>query len=148
VSVPSRQTVREHFGAVLTARLTSAQAVHTDQPTDFGGLSPVVVLASAGSERKQLTFRGQAPRFYFDCYVFVLAVVRDGSGNPAVNTTADDELDTIEQQLAQTIADVQDGPSWMAVDYDGRSKAEFVTLIDGSEYKRELIPLALTARLT
>jgi hypothetical protein len=64
--------VREDFGAVLTARLTSAQAVHTDQPTDFGGLSPVVVLVSAGSERKQLTLRGQAPRFYLDCYVFVL----------------------------------------------------------------------------
>lgn len=147
MSVPSRKTVREDFGAVLTARLTSAQAVHTDQPTDFGGLSPVVVLVSAGSERKQLTFRGQAPRFYLDCYVFVLSVVRNGSGNPAVNATADDELDAIEQQLAQTVADVQTGPSWMAVDYDGRSKTEFVTLIDGSEYKRELISLALTATL-
>ena len=79
--------------------------------------------------------------------MFVLSVVRNGSGNPAVNATADDELDAIEQQLAQTVADVQTGPSWMAVDYDGRSKTEFVTLIDGSEYKRELISLALTATL-
>lgn len=147
MSVPNRKTVRDEFGALLTARLTEAQAVYTDQPTDFGGLSPVVVIASRGSTRTQLTLRGQMPSFALTCYVFVLSVVRDGSGNPIVNAQADDELDTIEHAVAQTVTDCQAGASWMALDYDGRSETEFVTLVDGSEYKREAIPLRFTPTL-
>jgi hypothetical protein len=76
VSVQSRKAVREEIGALLTTRLTGA-TVYPDQPSSFDGQSPVVVVASAGSEREGIahrTFGGPiAPQFALDVYVFVLS---------------------------------------------------------------------------
>ena len=148
MSVASRATVRLAVGTALTTVLTSAQAVYTDQPAAFGGLSPVVVVASAGSMREgppRRTFGGPvAPLFYLDVYVFVATAIRDGDGNTVVNADADDQLDAIEAGLAQFVAS-HTSPAWSAISYDGRTTTEFVTVIDGTEYKRETIPLVLTS---
>jgi hypothetical protein len=61
MSVQSRKAVREELGQVLAMR-SDRRTVYTDQPADFDGQSPVVVVASAGSERDgsatQRTFGG------------------------------------------------------------------------------------------
>jgi hypothetical protein len=139
VSVQSRKAVREEIGALLTTRLTGA-TVYPDQPSSFDGQSPVVVVASAGSEREGIahrTFGGPiAPQFALDVYVFVLATA----------TNADDALDDLEASIAQLVADVPQARSWTAIGYGAATSTEFVTVLDGSEYKRERIPLVLTGR--
>jgi hypothetical protein len=148
MSVASRATVRAAVGAALSSTLTSAQAVYTDQPAAFGGLSPVVVVASAGSMREgapRRTFGGPiAPQFHLDVYVFVATAIRDGSGDIVVNSDVDDQLDAIEAAVAQVVA-AYSSPAWSAISYDDRTTTEFVTVIDGTEYKRETIPLVLTS---
>ncbi len=149
MSVSSRATVRLAIGTALSSVLTSAQAVYTDQPAAFGGLSPVVVVASAGSMREgppRRTFGGPvAPQFYLDVYVFVATAIRDGDGNTVVNADADDQLDAIEAAVAQFVAQNPSAATWSAISYEGRTSTEFVTVIDGTEYKRETIPLVLTS---
>ena len=148
MSAASRATVRLAVGTALSSALTSAQAVYTDQPAAFGGLSPVVVVASNGSDREgapRRTFGGPvAPQFYLNVYVFVATAIRDGDGNVVVNADADDQLDAIEAQVAQLVASYQSS-TWSAISYAGRTTTEFVTVIDGTEYKRETIPLVLTS---
>ena len=138
MSVSSRATVRLAIGTALSSVLTSAQAVYTDQPAAFGGLSPVVVVASAGSMREgppRRTFGGPvAPQFYLDVYVFVATAIRDG-----------DQLDAIEAAVAQFVAQNPKAATYSAISYEGRTSTEFVTVIDGTEYKRETIPLVLTS---
>lgn len=46
-----RQSVREAIAALLTGAVTNAQAVYAYQVTDFSTASPIVYVASAGSER-------------------------------------------------------------------------------------------------
>lgn len=141
MSVQSRRAVREEVSALLATRLTTAQQVYGDQPSSFGGQSPVVVVASAGSKREeqqiQRTFGGPiAPKFNLDIYVFVLAAA----------TNADDALDDLEAAIAQFVADAPKAQTWTAIGYDGRTDTSFVEVFDGSEYKRERIPLVLTGR--
>jgi hypothetical protein len=142
--------VREELGAVLAAQLSAAQQVYSDQPTAFGGQSPVVVLASVGTEREgpgRRTFGGPvAPAFYLDVYVFVRSVLEDTDGNPVANPDTDDQLDGLEAAIAQVVADYPKAQSWSAIGYAGRSDTTFVTVLDGTEYKRERIPLVLQGK--
>jgi hypothetical protein len=125
---------------LLTTRLTAAQQVYADQPTDFSGQSPVVVVASGGSERDgspRRTFGGPiAPSFALDVYVFALA----GEAN------VDDTLDDLEAAVAQFVSDVPSAATWSAISYGAATETQFVTVVDGTEYKRERIPLVLTGR--
>ena len=117
------------------------------QPFDFSGESPVVVIASSGTERGQKTFRGAMPTYYLDVHLFVRATGIDDSGNTVGVANPDDTLDDLEHALGTLISAVQIGEHWTAIDYGGRSRAEFLTVLDGTEYKREIIPLKITARL-
>lgn len=152
----TRRQVRDAFAELARGHVTDAQRVYpltnddgerVTQPFDFSGESPVVVVASAGSERQQLTFRGGAPIYYLDVHVLVRATAIDESGDTVTVAGIDDTLDDLEHALAQLVAAVQNGEHWTAIDYDGRSRAEFLTILDGTEYKREIIPLKITARL-
>ena len=141
MTVQSRKVVREEVGAILAMRLASlAQQVYTDQPNSFDGQSPVVVVTSDGSEREgqvQRTFSGPiAPKFMLDIYVFVLATTAN----------ADDALDQMEAALAEFVAAYPSAQTWTAIGYRERSETTFVTVLDGSEYKRERIPLVLTGK--
>ncbi len=151
----TRRQVRDAFAELARGHVTDAQRVYpltadderVTQPFDFSGESPVVVVASAGSERRQLTFRGSAPIYYLDVHLFVRATGIDGSGNTVGVADLDDTLDSLEHAVGTLISAVQTGEHWTAIDYDGRSRAEFLTILDGTEYKREIIPLKITARL-
>ncbi len=138
MSVQSRRAVREEIGRLLRSRLTGAQQVYDDQPTSFDGQSPVVVVASSGSEREgtnKRTFGGPiAPTFALDVYVFVVATT----------TNADDALDDLEQAVAQLVSDAPIGATWTALGYGGPTETSFVVVLDSTEYKRERIPLVLT----
>ena len=149
----TRRQVRDAFAELARGHVTDAQRVYpltadderVTQPFDFSGESPVVVVASAGSERQQLTFRGSAPIYYLDVHVLVRATAIDGSGNTVGVADLDDTLDGLEHAVGTLISAAQNGEHWTAIDYDGRSRAEFLTVLDGTEYKRETIPLVLTS---
>jgi hypothetical protein len=151
MSVQSRKVVREEVGQVLAMRLTTAQQVYTDQPTDFQGQSPVVVVTSDGSERDggpvQRTFGGPvAPKFYLDIYVFVATLEKNAGGEDVTNADADNQLDTLEAGVAEFVAAYPSAQTWTAIGYSGRTDTTFVTVLDGSEYKRERIPLVITGK--
>lgn len=146
MSVRNRKDVRDAFTALLLVRVTGAQRIYpltndegnrVTQPEQFGGESPVIVVASGGTGRPQLTFQGQIPNIYLDIYTFVRAD----------DDASDDRLDDIEAQIAAVIADAQSSQVWTAIDYDGRSQTEFVKLVTGTLYKRELTALKFTARM-
>lgn len=151
----SRKQVRDAFAELVRGYVAVAQRVYpltvdderVTQPFGFSGESPVIVVASAGSARPQKTLRGTIPIFYLDIHLFVRATAIDGDGNTVTVAEIDDALDDLEDALAQLVAAVQNGEHWTAVDYDGRSRAEFLTILDGTEYKREIIPLKIAARL-
>lgn len=152
----TRKQIRDALAELVRAHVTGAQCVYplTDeqgervtQPVDFGGESPVVVVASAGSARPRKTFSGSMPTFYVDVHLFVRATVIDEDGNTRAAMGIDDTLDDLEDALAQAVSAAQNSMYWSAIDYDGRSQTEFLTVLDGTEYKRERIPLKFTARL-
>ncbi len=152
----TRKQTRDAVAELIRAHVTGAQRVYplTDeqgervtQPADFGGESPVVVVASAGSARPRKTFSGSMPTFYLDIHLFVRATAIDDDGNTRAAAGIDDTLDDLEDALAQAVSAGQNSIHWTAIDYDGRSQAEFLTVFDGTEYKRERIPLKFTARL-
>ena len=80
-------------------------------------------------------------------HLFVRATGIDDSGTTVGVADLDDTLDSLEHAVGTLISAVQTGEHWTAIDYDGRSRAEFLTVLDGTEYKREIIPLKITARL-
>lgn len=151
----SRKQVRDAFAELVRGHVTAAQRVYpltadderVTQPFDFSGESPVVVVASAGSARPQKTLRGTIPIFYLDIHLLVRATAIDGDGNTVTVAGIDDTLDDLEDALAQAVSAAQNSMYWSAIDYDGRSQTEFLTVLDGTEYKRERIPLKFTARL-
>jgi hypothetical protein len=81
----TRRQVRDAFAELARGHVTDAQRVYpltnddgerVTQPFDFSGESPVVVVASSGTERGQKTFRGAMPTYYLDVHVFVRATGR------------------------------------------------------------------------
>jgi hypothetical protein len=135
MTVVDRADVRTAFYQLLAANVTGAQAVVDGFTEDLGGMSPVVVVASAGMDRARLTLRGSQPKVALDVYVFALATAG-----------ADDLLDAAEQQVAQVVEDNQAAARWSAIDYAGDTEVGFIVALDGAEYRRERIPLRFTAR--
>lgn len=140
-----RKTVRDALKVLLEAALTGAgapvQAVHAAQLPHFEGQSPVVVVWSAGSRRERLTFQGGKTTFYVNVDLFVRY------SDPAAGwdeQDAEDALDTIERLVAEVAEYNQRTATWETLDYADRSVADSVLLIDGTEYRRETIPLAAT----
>ena len=137
-----RKTIREAFATLLTSALTAAQVVYDHQPGDFGGQSPAVTVGSGGSSRPPMTFQGNQTTVYLDVDVFVLT--SESAGGSYTQADAEDALDQVETQLAGVIAaDAnQENGTWNTLDYADRSQTEFV-IVDGKEYKRERIPIAI-----
>ena len=140
-----RAEVRTEFAALLTAGLTGpngpAQAVYRYRVGDFAGQTPVVVLGSAGSERKRMSFKGHHAAYWLDLFVFVLYNLKDPAGAVLWSEQqAEDQLDQIEQLIGLLLDGNQTGASWKAIDYDGRSQIDIVPE-GGLPYLREFIPM-------
>lgn len=136
MSVISREPIRAAFAQLLTANVSGAQRIEDGFTDDLGGQSPVVVVASAGTNRTPLTLRGSLPKVDLDVYIFVLATAG-----------ADDLLDALEQQVAEVVEQNQRSARWSAIDYSAASEVGFIVALDGNEYRRERIPLRVTATL-
>lgn len=135
MTVVDRADVRAAFYALLAANVTAAQQVANGFVSDFGGVSPLVVVASGGMGRQRLSLRGSQPKVTLEIFTFTRATAG-----------ADDLLDAAERQIAQVVEDNQLGPHWSAIDYAGETEVGFYETLDGVEYRRERIALVFTAR--
>lgn len=140
----SRKGIREAWGAILRASLTADDdSIYAGQPTALDGASPIIIVASAGTDRtggtadrSKATFGGGVvPMFDLDIYVYVLATA-----------DADDLLDTIEDELNAAVERNQKHSLWTAVVYRGPTQTKFLEVQDGTQYKYEIAPLRFTGR--
>lgn len=144
---PNRETARDAITNLLNLRLVTTdaivQAVYAYRKGDFGGLSPVVCVSSAGSERERADFSGTRQNIArFTIHVFVVYAAASWT-----EWQAEDRLDAIEAAIADVI-DANSGEVsshgvtyWLALDYDGASSRSDISL-GGKEYIQEAIPVA------
>lgn len=129
-----RQEARDTFAALVTNRVTAAQAVYNYLAADFKGQSPVIVVASGGTHRVPMTLRGTRPRHFLNVYSFVAYA---DQGSEWTEQDSEDKLDELEAQLAALVDDCQKTAAWSSLAQVEESRAE-VVVIGGVEYRREL----------
>lgn len=136
----NRETVRDAFTTLLSTALTGAgnpvQVVYGYQIGNLEGLSPVVIVSSAGTFRQRLTLQGSRATFYLNVHIFVL-YTDESTWN---EDDAEDRLDLIEEKIASVLDANQRTANWEALDYADRSVCDGVE-IGGVEYRREVIPI-------
>ena len=95
----SREQVRDQLVTLLSAALVGTglpcKTVTGSKVDALTGLTPLVAVLSAGSEREPLTFRGDTPTFYLEVQVWVMQKT-----DTWTNAQAEDALDTIESIIA------------------------------------------------
>lgn len=145
MTITNRETKRDALVTLFSSSLVGtgkpAQAVYGYLVGDFGGLSPVVVVSSAGSEREQraVTSR-QENTFYFTIYTFTLYSEK---GTNWKEDDCEDRVDLLEKTIAEIIATNRSNSNWAFLTLDGRSVVDSV-MIAGEEYRRESMPVAMT----
>jgi len=144
----NRKTARQALAALFSAALTGSgkpcEAFYRYRAGTFDGKSPVGVLMSAGSQRPKVSVGVSALReitLYFDLYVFV--AYADNSVTPAwTDENSEDKLDDIEKLIADVVADNERNDNWTKLTMGQRSETgEFVSVVGGLAYRREVIPL-------
>jgi hypothetical protein len=139
----NRSTIRTALAQLITAYVTSAQTVHSHEPGDLGSDSPIVVIASQGSDRPRLTFQGNQSAFSFAVDIYTLAA-ESASGAYSYADSAN-VVDACEAQLAALLAAQQENGVWSQIQYAGPSQIEFgIFGADGIPRFRERIPLRIT----
>lgn len=146
MTISNRETYRDAIKTLLEAGLVGtgkpAQAVYGYHVGDFQQQSPVVIVASAGSEREQgaVTSR-QKNYFYFLIYTFTLYSQESSNWG---EDDAEDRLDLLEKTIAEIIVDNRSNSTWSFIELDGKSEVDSV-MVAGEEYRRETIPIRVLA---
>lgn len=148
MTTTNRETVRDALAVLLEAALVGsgkpAQAFYGYPVGDFGALSPVVTLASAGSSRKRLTVSDlERATLRFDVHVFVLYTDKADWNED----DAEDALDLIEKAVYEVVGNTanQAGANpWTILEYDDAMTVVDWTEIGGHPYRYEIIPLRVT----
>lgn len=135
----SRKAARQALGALLSAAATSAQAVYRYQKGDWKGISPIVAITSAGSERQRMTMQGSRAVFSFDVHVFVLYKATGWT-----EEQAEDALDDIEQQVCTAVDANPRTAHWASIAYADATQARDTVIIGGATYLHEVIPLQVS----
>jgi len=138
----NRETKRDAFGTLLSSALVGAgkpaQAFYCYPVGDFGGQSPVVVMASNGTEYEARAVTSvRKNTFYYVIYTFTLW---GEAGTAWGEDDAEDRIDLLEKTIRETISDNLSTDDWAFIGYDGRTTVDTV-IIAGEEYKRESIPV-------
>lgn len=143
MTVASRATVRAALAQLITTYMTSAQTVHANEPGDLGSASPIVLIASQGSERPRLTMQGNQSTFSFSVDVYTLAA-ESASGGYSYDDSAN-VVDACEAELAALVAAQQENGFWSQIQYASPSQIDFgIFGADGIYRFRERIPLKIT----
>lgn len=141
----TRKQIREALAIVLQNGLSTVDdtKIYEGQIISLDGRTPLVIVASAGSDRTGTGQQGRAtlgasggnrvfPAYFFDIYCYALSTV-----------DADDYLDTIENEMAQAIEDNQNHILWKSITYREPSRMRGLIQSDGAQYKYEVTPLRI-----
>jgi hypothetical protein len=134
----NRKNLRAALQTWLQGQVTSAQAVHKNEPGDIGGASPVLVISSRGSRRGRFTFQGSAlgGKLWLDVYT----LAAESSTGTYTYADSADVLDDLEAQIAGAFEKAQENGIWNTLNYDGESTIDF-GVWDSRPYFRERIPI-------
>ena len=141
---PNRETVRDYLAGLLDTKLVDTDetvaAVYNYRVSDFGSLSPVIVVSSAGSNREQISAMPQPgvrdAIFLLTVHVFVRYAATNWT-----EAQAEDRLDLIEKTIVGVLddnAEVED--VWTDIDYQADSVRDDIE-IGGKGYIRETIQI-------
>lgn len=146
MSLPTRHECRTALAALLEAAADAAfgagaVTVYGHMETNPGGLSPLVALASEGSDRTALTARGNRATYTITVNLFVLR----GRDADYTDADADQYLDELEAVVADVVEAHRSGGGgvpWKALRYAEASRIAAPVEMDGAEqYWLEPIPL-------
>lgn len=140
----SRETVRDEIATELTAAISAAEKVYNHKPIDFGGQFPIVAVEAVSSNRikKRLgRIDSWSAEFGMTVHFFVLF----SDGETWTKEDADAALDTLEQQFADYMADLDNkSQTWNALVYNGASTIRDDAIIGGVQYINEQIPIMVS----
>ncbi len=143
MTVATRATARLALANLIRASVSSAQTVYDHEPGDLGSASPIIIVASGGSERPRLTFQGTSSVFSFSVDIYTLAAETE-SGAYTYSDSAN-VVDACEAELAQLFANSQENGIWSQIQYASPSQIEFgIFGADGIPRFRERIPVRIT----
>ena len=135
----SRETARDELVTLLTVALVGAglpaKTVAGSKVTSLTGLTPLVSVLSAGTERVRLTYMGDTPVFALEVQVWVLQETTGWT-----NAQAEDALDSIEALIAGVVESNRGGNVWEALEYQNPSVVHEME-VAGTPYYMERIPL-------
>lgn len=137
----NRAEIRSFLRSVLHAALVPADcaAVYAYPKASFGSKTPVICIASGGSNRSKAAFKAERGSFSILVHVYVLYGSKDDKN--WTEEDAEERLDLLECKIAEALAAVPDNNGvWSAIGPDGDSQCLYVD-ISGNYYRRETIPL-------
>lgn len=134
MSLPTRAEVRLAYAELLSAELVSssgvAQEVYDYFVKDFGGQSPVVVVAGGGAWPHSFTRHGTQADYFLQVLCFAL---RGETGTSYDEGDADTILDNLLAGIVKVTQQNQVTPQWKAVAFISRSGIE-TARIGGWDY--------------
>lgn len=134
----SREAVRDALVTLLAAALTgTVKTVTGSKVTTLSGLTPLVSVLSAGTERERMTFMGDRPTFYLDVQVWVL---QETSG--WTNEQAEDAIDSIEALIAGVVESNRNTATWEVLEYDSPSVVGEMEVAGTPYYMERILLLA------
>lgn len=152
-----RQEIRAALKALYTPMLETplpsgktVTAIHDTLTLDIAKKSPVIVIASNGSDRSgrsvpegMLGYGTSDPVHNLRILIFVmLANVKSGIAYSSADAEA--ALEEIEAQIySYNASAVRNDPHWRNLSYSRESRVSTVSMEDGTVYLREEIPIAI-----
>ena len=132
----SRADVRNALADLLEAGLSLPGGnVLRALPGKFWGMTPVVVVLSAGSGRELTSFDDVTPTYLLDIKTYVLLGKADDPDWSSADSEA--QLDALEDAISAIVEAHGVAPLWRSLGYSGASRVEDVLTIDGFVYRRE-----------
>lgn len=138
-NVVDRAQVRKRLAALLDATLVASgsgivEEVLNYKSDDFDGASPVVVVASRGSDRDKAT---EVSVVNTDILLYIYSFVLHSDGASWGADDSEDRLDAIEKLITDVMVDnFHDTGNWISIGFDQQSQVE--PIIIGDElYQRE-----------
>lgn len=147
--MPRRSDVRKAIGAKIEADLVGeslpAVAFAAYTKTDFDGASPVITLASSGSDAPPLTPVGSTDTHYFEINTLIIrpnqGEISDGYTESDTEDALDDVYDEIKQWISNNRKDTSGERLWQHIAIAARSN--IIPIVDdgGRGYFMENIPI-------
>jgi len=138
----SRETIRDALVTLLTTALVGAglpvKTVAGSKVGTLAGVTPLVVILSAGTNRERVTFQGTIPTFFLEIQVWVRQATTGWT-----NANAEDALDEIEALIAGVFADEVATANWSLLEYSDRTTVLELT-VAGIAYYMERLPVTVS----